>query len=315
MKAEVNKRLKECTQVLENLGPKRDTPVEQSKFLIDMSTRFQAIVSHALDAKYGVDDAFSMHPPLKIATRIISRNEKLAEDFTWYGQTYLFEEFDADPENNFEPPTSKHMQPGSMRKKKPPKGSEWQAPAILGHEDFPAAVPAPSMEGEPSPNNNGLDAVYTPPTKIKTGCETRTIIASDDISDMLHNNERIDAPRPSGIAQWLTDIYQHSRGFELASFDPCLISTTMKAQSRNWDSLALGYISDVVALTHAFITTLLQLICPDSRVRENLHSMLVDHLNERYRKAFDQVHFILQVERSGVPATMNHYFINNLEKW
>ncbi|GME23909.1 putative interferon-induced gtp-binding protein mx1 protein [Neofusicoccum parvum] len=303
VKAEVNKRLKECAKALENLGPKRDTVAKQSKFLIDMGMRFQAMASHALDANYGVDDAFAEHSALKIATRVVSRNEKLAGDFARYGHTYLFDEHDEDGANKLELPAPKTAQYYASSKKKPRKGLEAQIWASLDNEHFDTA-PAPPTEEEPALNHEVPEAV----------CEVRVITASEDIDDMLHENERIHAPKPSGITRWLTETYQHSRGFELASFNPRLVSTAMKEQSRNWDALSLGYISDVVAITHSFITTLLQLICPDRRVRENLHSILEDHLNERYRKAFDQVRFILQVERSGAPATMNHYFVDNLEK-
>ncbi|KAK8250481.1 dynamin GTPase [Phyllosticta capitalensis] len=246
VKAEVNKKLKECAKALEQLGPKRDTASEQAKFLIDVGTRFQAVAESALGAKYGGDDAFSEHPELRIATLVVSRNEKLAEDFEEYGHTY-----------------DEHV----------PEKSDPEA-----------------------------------------GCETRTVPASEDVDDILQDNEIIRAPKPSGITTWLTHIYQNSRGFELASFDPLLVSTAMKSQSQNWDALSLGYVSDVVAMTHSFIITLLRRICPDSHVRDNLHSALMDHLSERYRKAFDQVHFILQVERYGVPATMDKNFVVNLEK-
>ncbi|KAK8240126.1 dynamin GTPase [Phyllosticta capitalensis] len=281
VKAEVNKKLRECSKSLEQLGPKRDTASEQSKFLIDMGARFQAIAQNALDAKYGVDDAFTEHPALRIATRVVSRNEKLAEDFKKYGHTYVFE-----------------------KKKRAREDLDCPIPPSPENDDY-ALTPAPSSEEGLSPNKSGSEV----------GCATRVVTVSEDVNDLLHDTEFIHAPKPSGITGWLTKIYQDSRGFEIASFDPLLVSTAMKAQSQNWDALALGYVSDVVAITHSFVTTLLQFICPERHVRENLHAVLVDHLDARYRKAFDQVKFILQVERYGLPATMNHYFVTNLEKF
>jgi hypothetical protein len=137
----------------------------------------------------------------------------------------------------------------------------------------------------------------------------------DDIEDILYNNEELTSPESQGILEWLTTVYRASRGFELGTFDPSLLAITMKEQSKKWDSIALGYISDVVTIVHNFVTELLRVICPDERVRNGLTSLLIDGLLERYKKAIAQVEFILQVERSEKPATQNHYFNDTLEKW
>jgi hypothetical protein len=76
----------------------------------------------------------------------------------------------------------------------------------------------------------------------------------------------------------------------------------------------LGYISDAVTIVHHFISELLRLICPDERIRSKLSGVLIDTLLKRYKKAVDQVIFILQVERYEVPATQNDYSSDNLEK-
>jgi hypothetical protein len=88
----------------------------------------------------------------------------------------------------------------------------------------------------------------------------------------------------------------------------------MREQSKKWNSIATGYISDVVTIVHNFIAELLQLICPETRVRNGLTSLLIDGLLERYKKSIAQVDFVLQVERSEEPATQNYYFNDTLEK-
>jgi hypothetical protein len=87
----------------------------------------------------------------------------------------------------------------------------------------------------------------------------------------------------------------------------------MKGQSKKWDSIAHGYISDVVTMAHNFVTDLFRYTCLDERVRVGLASILMDGLLERYKKASTHVEFILQVERSGNPITLNHYFNDGLE--
>lgn len=144
---------------------------------------------------------------------------------------------------------------------------------------------------------------------------TRVIEAHDDIEDILHEKKEISMPSNQGIHEWLTKVYRASRGFELGTFDPSLLAITMREQSKKWNSLALGYVSDAVTIVHNFIVELLRLICPDERVRRGLISLLSDDLLERYKKALDQVVFVLQVERTEKPATQNHYFNDTLEKW
>jgi predicted NBD/HSP70 family sugar kinase len=100
----------------------------------------------------------------------------------------------------------------------------------------------------------------------------------------------------------------------MGTFDPSLLVTMMREQSKKWKSIALGYISDVATHVHRFITNLLRLICPDARVLGGLISLLMDDLLEQYKKAVAQVEFVLQVELPK-SVTQNHYFNDNLEKW
>ncbi|KAG9572223.1 dynamin GTPase, partial [Aureobasidium melanogenum] len=62
-----------------------------------------------------------------------------------------------------------------------------------------------------------------------------------------------------------------------------------------------------------FVTTLLRHVCPTARVREGIMSVLMEPLLDIYRRALEQVQFVLRVEHSN-PQTINHYFNDNLEK-
>ena len=134
-----------------------------------------------------------------------------------------------------------------------------------------------------------------------------------DLEDIMYDQDVILGPNDESILTWLTEVYTTSRGFEIGTFDPSLLAIILKKQSINWNGLALGYISDVVFLTHSFIMDLLQLICSDRRVQIGLRSMLMDGLISIYKQAFEHVQFILKVERTGTPRTLNHYFNDNLE--
>ena len=113
---------------------------------------------------------------------------------------------------------------------------------------------------------------------------------------------------------WLRAVLEDSRGFGLGTSDPSVLAITMKKQSVKWTSLAKGYISDGIVIAHTFICELLELLCPNERVRAGLSSTLADSLLDKYGKAQDFVDFLLTVERSGPPMTSNHYFNDNIRK-
>lgn len=136
-----------------------------------------------------------------------------------------------------------------------------------------------------------------------------------DINDLLPENFTIAAPASQGILQWLKRVYTSSRGFELGTFDPSLLTATMHGQSQKWEHLARGYISDIIALAHSFVAKTLRILCLDDRTWCGLVSVLKEHLVKKYQDALDMTEFILQVERSRTPMTLNHYFNDNLEKW
>ena len=135
-----------------------------------------------------------------------------------------------------------------------------------------------------------------------------------ELEEIMQTDTPIPLPKSLGIKRWLEDVYKTSRGFELGTFDASLLPIIWKKQSANWEALALGYVDDIVTLVHSFTVDLLAKIFKDQRARQGLHSVLLDHLTDRYKKSIDHTKFLLAVERSGTPMTMNHYFADNLEK-
>jgi hypothetical protein len=270
VKSELNKRLKGCEASLSNLGPSRDTPADQSKYLIDIAARFQQVASLALEAKYWADDIFDQHPSLKLATYMVDRSEIFSKTVHVLGHTYDFEAGDS-------------------------------SGAVVSAEITPVKNNPHQHETEKSANSKLFP--------------TRNTKTHSDIEDILPDTEQLSFPENQGILEWLTKVYRASRGFELGTFDPSLLAITMREQSKKWNGIALGYISDAVTIVHKFVTELFGLICLDERVRDGLISILMDGLLERYKNAVAQVDFVLQVERSEKPATQNHYFNDTLEKW
>lgn len=144
---------------------------------------------------------------------------------------------------------------------------------------------------------------------------TRKVADLPEIDEILYEGELLPGYQQEGITRWLAKVYKSSREFELGTFDSSILATTMKKQSVKWTGLALGYVSDIVAITHSFITKLVALTCADEHVAREILSALMDGLIQRYITALDQVRFLLHVERTGTPMTLNHYFNDNLQKW
>ena len=204
----------------------------------------------------------------------------------------------------------------------PSPGCTVPSPVTFGNSS-PFAAKTPSTFGTATTTIVTTSKNNTPTAKIRTSTSNgsgdgRKSVRYEknhvDLEDITQENSLISLPRTSGIKQWLEEVYKSSRGFELGTFDASLLPIVWRKQSANWESLALGYVEDIVSLVHSFTVDLLAKICKDPQARQALQLVLLDHLTDRYKRSIDHTKFLLTVERSGTPMTMNHYFADNLEK-
>lgn len=137
-----------------------------------------------------------------------------------------------------------------------------------------------------------------------------------DVADILvEQDSQVEVWKPDyPILVWLKDLHRSSRGFELGTFQASILPSAMKVQSKNWESLAQGYVSDIICLVHEFITALLREICSDERVRDTLLPVLFDALMIRYNRSLKHAKLILKVERAEAPATLDNSFATTLYK-
>ena len=164
-------------------------------------------------------------------------------------------------------------------------------------------------EGDSTPEEDS-----DPDDEVEMYSDVRYEEHDRELDELMHDDTRVPEPMESGIKGWLAAVYKSSQGFELGTFDPALLPIVWKKQSKNWDTLALAYIDDIIAIVHRFTVTLLSKICKDERIRRGISSVLYEELAKRYKKAIDHTDYLLTVERSGTPMTTNHYFAENLEK-
>ena len=296
VKAEISAKLRSCKEQLDALGPSRATRDQQFKFLLELATQYQGITSLALKAQYGGNDVFDSSPTLKLATAIVSRNALFSDDVWQRGHAMAFDK-------NNEVKASGLFQSTATFSSPPVFGAKAPFNFNAAPQSMHSTTKAPANIFNGSFNGSNLD-----------GRGVRYERNHTELESIVPSNSPIASPRAFGIKQWLEEVYRSSRGFELGTFDPSLLPVIWKKQSANWEALALGYVEDIVSLVHSFTVNLLAKICKDPRARQGLHSVLLDPLTDRYKKSIDHAKFLLTVERSGTPMTMNHYFADNLEK-
>ena len=144
------------------------------------------------------------------------------------------------------------------------------------------------------------------------GVRIRKLEGNPELDDVLFDPDIIGEPSLDDIFAWLGKTHHEMRGFTLGTFEAGVMTSTMRAQSKRWGSLALGYISDVIALVDEYINELINTICPDEKIRNGLRSIMLDPLLKRYRKARGNVEWFLEVEQKGNLITENNHFAKNL---
>lgn len=135
-----------------------------------------------------------------------------------------------------------------------------------------------------------------------------------DFAHLLGKQTKLTRPDSESTDDWLRELHDRSRGFELGTFDPVIVASAMREQTKNWQAISSGFVSDIAVITHLFITKALDCLCSDDRLKDELYHMLYEELEARYKKAIEQVAFILAVELKGTPMTQNKYFLDRLEE-
>ncbi|PGG97552.1 hypothetical protein AJ79_09167 [Helicocarpus griseus UAMH5409] len=270
VKSEISKALAAKKRALQSLGPERDSTDSQGKFLLDIITEFQQIVSLAMSSDYGGNDLFDREPDAKLPTILATRNDEFSENMERWGHLYSFAHIAGD----------------------------------AGHEDGNGGIPSED-DGDKGEDRDDGDRVKP---------KIRSMSDPEGLEDILYEPVILQRAVQTDIMSWLEKTFRSCRGFEIATYNPRFLSTLIKKQTVNWESLAFGYVSDMICAVHSFILKVLKAVCTDERVRGHLLSILMDRLVEIYQRSLAQVRFLLHVERAGTPMTLNHYFNDNLEK-
>jgi hypothetical protein len=313
VKLEIRGRLDACQKQIDDLGPERNTSADQMVYLTTLSTKFERLVTLALSATHGASEAFE-DPRMRIAPAIMSRMKAFSDEMDKHGHTFAFKTKDDDKPSN---PVAE--QPHPTPAFGTPSLSKQPAQAASPFGNFAATPQGSSATAKQPPQAQGMfgpisqpSGVVTkqPPTHFNTRKETDLA----ELIEILHSQRSLPIPEREGIYRWLMQVYQSNRGFELGTPNSALLADCMKKQCSKWKEVSMGFVSDVIVLVHTFIGTALCSICKDVNVRTALINKLSDDLIERYQKAITTTQFLLEVEKSDVPMSLNHYFNDNLQR-
>ncbi|KAL2828001.1 P-loop containing nucleoside triphosphate hydrolase protein [Aspergillus cavernicola] len=144
---------------------------------------------------------------------------------------------------------------------------------------------------------------------------TRKLTTRPELEDVIPEHIAVTDPVEGKIKSWIKSLYLNSRGFEIGTFSPTLLPVIMKTQSSSWPAIAHGYIADVITMVHKFVLRALKLACPELKVRTRLLTVIMDGLLAKYSRVIKQVDFLLRIERTGRPNTLNKRLTENLQTW
>ncbi|XXH04227.1 hypothetical protein Hte_010641 [Hypoxylon texense] len=137
-----------------------------------------------------------------------------------------------------------------------------------------------------------------------------------ELFDIICTDE-YDCPNPSKgpIIDHVKEVFKSNRGPELGTFGGAMLAAVFQEQLEKWEPLALSHTSTAIVLVHEYICQLLDKLCPDTQVKDQLWSTLLEEkLKDAYRQAISHANFLLAIEREEKPVTFNHYFNANLQK-
>ncbi|KAJ5718248.1 Dynamin [Penicillium malachiteum] len=186
--------------------------------------------------------------------------------------------------------------------------------ATRGHEYSFASVDVDSEDKRQKLSQESQSLILSYDANLFKSDASRKLPDIPDIQEILEDPTSVPAPRSFGIHTWIDQAYSNSRGFEIGTFNPTIVSTLFREQTAKWPVLSMGYVNDIIIIIHQFIVRILNEICIDKDIAASMISLIMDELTDCYRLAQGQVKFLLTVEREGTLMTMNHYLNDNLQR-
>lgn len=268
---DINERSKECKKQLDSLGPPRQHEREQRVFLSQIAGNFQKRVREALDAHYNADPVFEQDE-FRLITHVANITDVFSADFR-------------------ETAHSRHFEDHGLLK-----------PNVADEK----------VDGAPSDCNcrEASDRLMIDRLRVLLEKAKVDDIAPGEFSelgDIIIPLEEISMPEDN-FTTWINDVYLQSRGLDLGTFDPHLLSMAFTEQSRKWGYMTKTYMRRIIIALHRFIAAALRSVCLDDQARSHLWSAILETVVERYKAAMAQASLLIEVEQRKKLYTLNPLF-------
>ena len=251
--------IRNLEEELNDMGPGRHTPNDQRNHLIKIATDVREITSRAIDAYYGRDQCFE-DDAFRLATNVMTMNKTFSDALARKGGTRKFR---STPSENDTTAAARES-----------KGA--------GSETYTSS--ADGLRTPTTPDNSAGNQLLREYPELR-------ILMSPPIS--------APATPKQDIMPWITKQYERSKGFEIGTLNPSLLPSLFAEQSHSWKYFASRHVENVVQTIHHFNHKALQLCCKDTALSKKLWGRLSQLLLPRYKKALDQVIFLISVEQQG----------------
>ena len=307
---EINERCAEARKQLEQLGAPRQTNHEQLQYLIKSAGIYQRRVEDALNGRYA---ATGIHPT-KLRMHIQNAHDDFNKEMLTKGHTMEFctaedvvEDF---PTSNDRPPVFAAYPSNGIEDK--PNALQNSQPTWRGVSNSNAASSA-------SRDSSGQSAVFDP--SIFATLSPFTSKGQNGTKRPSEDNEKLrsvllNKVRKLNIYQEIRDLYQTSRGTELpGSTNPAVIVALFRHQTAQWEAIANNHLARVIKLISTCNDQLFAQACPVENIRTKIRAQVAFKEDQAIMEApKTELAKLLEDERSGCLATVNHYFADNLAK-
>ena len=326
---EISERHAIARKQLEQLGAPRQTSQEQLQCLIRSAGTYQRRVEDALNGRYA---ATGIHPS-KLRMHIQNAHDDFNKEMLTKGHTMDF----CTAEDVLEDfPTSNDRLSIFASY---PNGNE--------NKGNVSQNPEPNCQGDPvnlfsQHNQSYLGVPLTTPNTFKFSHPAHTFGAASPVVDLTaapqkaaskvpnrtkrpsEENERPrsifgtlpNKARKLSIYQEIGDLYHTSRGTELAgSTNPAVVVALFRHQTAQWEEIAKNHLERVIKLISACNDEIFAQACPVANIRAKIRAQVALEENGAMMEAPRiELRKLLEDERSGCLATVNHYFADNLAK-
>ncbi|PNP38878.1 hypothetical protein TGAMA5MH_09102 [Trichoderma gamsii] len=268
---DINERSKECKKELDSLGPPRQHEREQRVFLSQIAGNFQKRVREALDAHYNADPVFKQDE-FRLITHVVNITDVFSADFR-------------------ETAHSRHFENLGLLKPNVADEKVVESPQDCNCKETSA----------------GLMIDHLRVLLEKAKVDDVTLGEYSELGDIIIPLKDISKPGDN-FTTWMNDVYLQSRGLDLGTFDPHLLSMAFTEQSRKWGDMTKTYMRRIIIALHRFIAAALQSVCLEDQARNHLWSAILEELLKRYKAAMAQASLLIEVEQRKQPYTLNPQF-------